>query len=377
MQIVSNIAKMKEPDVYLINLIDKKGSQGELGRRWFRALSIAFRKKNLLELHKSTEEDISDRKAVKNLLESHKSTEEDISDRKAVTAVDFDLSKPNSISSAESFARFVWFDYHYQVKNFGIESLQSVHRLLLPALSGSRGGFFVFDNSSFSLTKCKVQKQSKIFRSNCVDCLDRTNVMQTTIGRWVLVQQLQALLGRNSLVSSRSLALSPQELEDKFRLAWADTGDHMSKLYAGSRAMKRDVTRTGKRTRRGMVDDAVSFAQRYVANNYRDGTNQRAIDFLLGVTVNPESLLQDEEDRYEKDYEIDTNYRQTFFDNLLQPDTENNTGLRINNEDRKPTNDLLAFYRESVARKLIQWSQDDRVQTLATIAVSILLFTLH
>lgn len=167
MQIFSNIAKMKEPDVYLINLIDKKGSQGELGRRWFRALSIAFRKKNILELHKSTEEDISDRKAV--------------------TAVDFDLSKTNSNSSAESFARFVWFDYHYQVKNFGIESLQSVHRLLLPALSGSRGGFFVFDNSSFSLTKCKVQKQSKIFRSNCVDCLDRTNVMQVLLDDWTLL----------------------------------------------------------------------------------------------------------------------------------------------------------------------------------------------
>lgn len=65
-------------------------------------------------------------------------------------------------------------------------------------------------------------------------------------------------------------------------------------LLFDASAMKRDVTRTGKRTRRGMVDDAVAFAQRYVANNYRDSTFQKAIDFLLGLHKNSDMLLERE-----------------------------------------------------------------------------------
>jgi hypothetical protein len=32
--------------------------------------------------------------------------------------------------------------------------------------------------------------QTSVVRSNCMDCLDRTNVVQSTLGRWVLTQQL-------------------------------------------------------------------------------------------------------------------------------------------------------------------------------------------
>lgn len=45
--------------------------------------------------------------------------------------------------------------------------------------------------------------------------------------------------------------------------------------------MKRDVTRMGVRTKRGMLDDAVSFLRRYVANNYWDTAYQRALDLLI------------------------------------------------------------------------------------------------
>lgn len=69
------------------------------------------------------------------------------------------------------------------------------------------------------------------------------------------------------------------------------------------RAMKRDVTRTGKRTRRGMMDDAVSFAQRYLANNYRDSAYQRALDFFLGLEPDSNKLVKFEEDEWSEDDE--------------------------------------------------------------------------
>jgi hypothetical protein len=46
--------------------------------------------------------------------------------------------------------------------------------------------------------------------------------------------------------------------------------------------MKRDVTRSGVRTQRGAMDDAISGARRYFANNLRDLRRQLGIDVLLG-----------------------------------------------------------------------------------------------
>ena len=36
-----------------------------------------------------------------------------------------------------------------------------------------------------------IRKQTAIIRTNCMDCLDRTNVVQSEIGKFKLNQQLQ------------------------------------------------------------------------------------------------------------------------------------------------------------------------------------------
>lgn len=45
--------------------------------------------------------------------------------------------------------------------------------------------------------------------------------------------------------------------------------------------MKRDVTMSGNRTKIGAVSDAVSYLQRYYANNYKDRQKQAALDAML------------------------------------------------------------------------------------------------
>ena len=74
-----------------------------------------------------------------------------------------------------------------------------------------------------------------------------------------------------------------KDIESVFRLLWADNGDAMSMLYAGTRALKRDVTRTGMRTSQGAFDDGYNSAMRYYINNYRDARTQRGLDLTLGV----------------------------------------------------------------------------------------------
>ena len=51
------------------------------------------------------------------------------------------------------------------------------------------------------------------------------------------------------------------------------------------RALKRDVTRLGKRTKQGAFDDGVNSAMRYFINNYQDETRQKGIDILLGYAT--------------------------------------------------------------------------------------------
>jgi hypothetical protein len=109
-----------------------------------------------------------------------------------------------------------------------------------------------------------VSRQRGVVRTNCVDCLDRTNVAQAELARLALAAQLQSL----GLLSFRLLAAQDGPawggaLASTFRSEWGDHGDSVSRLYAGTGALKRDFTRTGKRTASGVVSDGVNSAARW------------------------------------------------------------------------------------------------------------------
>ncbi|RUO95695.1 hypothetical protein BC936DRAFT_143426, partial [Jimgerdemannia flammicorona] len=120
--------------------------------------------------------------------------------------------------------------------------------------------------------------QTSVIRTNCMDCLDRTNVVQSTFARWVLTRQLQSvgILGQNEKVDDF------EEFMKLFRNVWADNADSVSITYSGTGALKTDFTRTGARTQGGAVQDGVNSVMRYVKNNYLDGSRQDAFDLFLG-----------------------------------------------------------------------------------------------
>ena len=73
---------------------------------------------------------------------------------------------------------------------------------------------------------------------------------------------------------------------------WADNADAISRLYAGTPALKGDFTRTGKRTRRGALDDGMNSLQRYYLNNFIDADRQEGIDLLVGdAEFNSDDIL--------------------------------------------------------------------------------------
>ncbi|XP_045780759.1 phosphatidylinositide phosphatase SAC2 isoform X2 [Maniola jurtina] len=128
--------------------------------------------------------------------------------------------------------------------------------------------------------------QNGVFRVNCIDCLDRTNVVQTAIAKYVLELQL-CRLG----LGTPGCGLPPS-LRQAFLTMWADSGDLVSRQYAGTKALKGDYTRTGERKFTGMMKDGVASANRYYLSTFKDALRQVAIDVMTGESrFIPEQLI--------------------------------------------------------------------------------------
>jgi len=121
-------------------------------------------------------------------------------------------------------------------------------------------------------------QQSGVFRTNCVDCLDRTNVVQSMLAR----RSLTSVLQRLSILRPSQTVEQQDEFEALFKSVWADHADVISTQYSGTGALKTDFTRTGKRTYMGALNDLLNSATRYYKNNFMDGFRQDSIDLFLG-----------------------------------------------------------------------------------------------
>jgi len=128
----------------------------------------------------------------------------------------------------------------------------------------------------------RIEKEQKgVIRTNCMDCLDRTNVVQSVFARQIGLKQLHDFGIGDSPQGSPFESFFPL-LEEAFREAWTNNANVISIAYTGTPALKTDFTRTGKRTMKGAIDDGVNSVQRYYINNLTDGYNLDCLDVCLG-----------------------------------------------------------------------------------------------
>lgn len=76
------------------------------------------------------------------------------------------------------------------------------------------------------------------------------------------------------------------------RVLWAENGDALSRIYAGTGALNTTYTRTGnaKKTLGSFLSDAAKSAGRMYINNFQDRGKQNVIDALLGNMANQRSV---------------------------------------------------------------------------------------
>ena len=223
--------------------------------------------------------------------------------------------------------RYIAYDFHHECKGMKYENLNK----LVDGVSDEFAALNYFyaeyvaieggskvPNTTPAYQVTVLRQQTGVFRTNCIDCLDRTNVVQNVIAEKVLENQLIALglisnadleefakVKSEPVVKSSGGILStlmfwkkkpakvnPVTLTLLYKLngvfawtykgIWADNADRMSVLYSGTGALKTDYTRKGKRTYGGAIQDGINSLTRYYLNNFEDGENQDALDLFHG-----------------------------------------------------------------------------------------------
>ncbi|PSR96516.1 Phosphoinositide phosphatase [Actinidia chinensis var. chinensis] len=120
--------------------------------------------------------------------------------------------------------------------------------------------------------------QSGVLRTNCIDCVDRTNVAQYAYGLAALGRQLRAmgLTDKAKVDADSSIAAALMDM-------YQSMGDALAQQYGGSAAHNTVFTeRQGKWKATAQSREFLKSIKRYYSNTYTDGEKQDAINLFLG-----------------------------------------------------------------------------------------------
>lgn len=115
------------------------------------------------------------------------------------------------------------FDYHQECRGGNQANLAKLKQKLTTQLQ--EFSFYHANNTN------TFNFQTGTIRTNCLDCLDRTNCVQTFLGLEILSKQLQAM----QLVDKKQTV---SRFEEVFKQMWINNGNEISKIYAGTGAIQ-------------------------------------------------------------------------------------------------------------------------------------------
>lgn len=195
------------------------------------------------------------------------------------------------VKANDADVTFFSFDLHQHCRGLNFQKLQTLITSMEDTLKTI--GFCWVDK-----TGEVVQRQKGVVRTNCIDCLDRTNLVQGQISLYIVLQQAQRLGIFGPLCEP------PEALVQTLQTMWADNGDVISTQYAGTAALKGDVTRNGERKLMGVMKDGYNSASRYYLTHTRDAQRQKAINIVTGQLQVEEKVVEEEESEKEEEENI-------------------------------------------------------------------------
>jgi hypothetical protein len=122
-----------------------------------------------------------------------------------------------------------------------------------------------------------LQLQNGVVRTNCIDCLDRTNAAQFVIGKRALGYQLHAL----GVIEGTQVEYDTDAV-NMFTNMWHDHGDTIAIQYGGSHLVNTMATYRKTNQWTSQSRDMVESFKRYYNNSFLDAQRQEAYNLFLG-----------------------------------------------------------------------------------------------
>ncbi|CAH8519627.1 unnamed protein product [Schistosoma turkestanicum] len=161
-------------------------------------------------------------------------------------------------SSFRDSIHHIIFDYHSELQSKGAKSLEWINQQISRLVND--WGYFYANGQQVELC------QTGVLRINCVDCLDRTNAIETLVGVQIILPKMLMSLG----VKDQQTVIN--RFVDGLKQVWQQNGDHVSRIYAGTGALG---------SGRSKLRDAQRTAVRTIQHSFFDGAKQEAMHMLL------------------------------------------------------------------------------------------------
>lgn len=158
----------------------------------------------------------------------------------------------------------VHYDFHNSTQQLPLTFVNSQDFTVKPVHSLMWGA-----RSGCSSTPSPVQAQQTVIRTNCIDCLDRTNAVQFFIAREMLKAQVQCLSAKEVCAGEGREGGADSITVDEYLplliALFKANGDALSLQYAGTPALSSNHI-TGRSSTLGRVADGIYSLHRYFIN---------------------------------------------------------------------------------------------------------------
>ena len=177
--------------------------------------------------------------------------------------------------SIKNFEKIIY--YHYDLKSERMKKnfYKQFYEISCPLISKTNLFSFIPNLKN----KYNISLQNGVIRTNCIDCLDRTNVFQQILGIAVLIIQLR-LIGVNE-------TFPENENETIYGILtgiYIKMGHELSNQYTGTISLKQSIT-----DHRNIFDKVIDTGyeiiiacKRSVINYFNDQAKQNAMNLFLG-----------------------------------------------------------------------------------------------
>ena len=185
--------------------------------------------------------------------------------------------------------RYTYFDMQNECQK---DNYSNVNKLMKKVTTLTE----IFNFFSQNLTTKEIYSYQKgTIRTNCLDCLDRTNIIQMRIS-WIILEIFFKKLNLDNQEINRIfnssedffIKDSTNEFKEKFKNIWAENGDEISIQYAGTASTHTTVTKNGGHGLMGLIQHGIATVSRIYHGNFEDYFKQECIDILLQKNVSEE-----------------------------------------------------------------------------------------